>query len=221
MSLFERSPIHHDSGESQTEAQRWISGYVPEVTETVLKALYIISFPKVVLNISSNVSFISFYDYVSTNTNFVLTNCSAHRVCNVWHFDSIFSKTGLSLTIMVMFGLKKTLNSGQSWTRMTTKLWVGWLTHFVIRQRNAHINNFQLSFIIFQGSQMAKSMRPTWGPSGSAPDGPHVGPMNFAIREVYTDTNKAKWQTITEVDINNDPVHVCIPGQTGIFYTLQ
>ena len=45
--------------------------------------------------------------------------------------------------------------------------------------------------------------------------------MNFAIREVDTHTNKAKWQTSTEVDINNDPVYVGFPGQTGIFYTLQ
>ena len=33
-------------------------------------------------------------------------------------------------------------------------------------------------------NQIAKFMGPTWGPSGSClpPDGPHVGPMNLAIR---------------------------------------
>ena len=35
-------------------------------------------------------------------------------------------------------------------------------------------------------SQIAKFMVPTWGPPGSCPDpdGPHVGPMNPAIRDV-------------------------------------
>ena len=36
--------------------------------------------------------------------------------------------------------------------------------------------------------QIAKFMGPTWGPPGScrsAPDGPHVGPMNLAIRDRF------------------------------------
>ena len=39
---------------------------------------------------------------------------------------------------------------------------------------------------IWRGSQIAKFMGPTWGPPGSCrpPDGPHVGPMNLAIRGV-------------------------------------
>ena len=46
-------------------------------------------------------------------------------------------------------------------------------------------------------SQKTKFMGPTWDPSWvlSAPDGPHVGPMNFAIRG-YTDILGLVWISV-------------------------
>ena len=52
-------------------------------------------------------------------------------------------------------------------------------------------HSFDVTVITGDCAQIARFMGPTWGPPGSCqpPDGPHVGPMNLAIRvmllEVY------------------------------------
>ena len=61
-------------------------------------------------------------------------------------------------------------------------------------------------------SQIAKFMEPKWGPSGSAPDGPHVGPMNLAIRDISLITlrwwRQGRHMIRVCLETTNDTLHV-------------
>ena len=67
-------------------------------------------------------------------------------------------------------------------------------------------------------SQITKFMGPPWGPPSwvlSAPDGPHVGPMNLAIRVVVTvhDTDENMWGTHRLVLIADVPSYQGLVGR--------
>ena len=67
---------------------------------------------------------------------------------------------------------------------------VGWSALCLNILTDVDIDKFELSSYTHAllPSQIARFMGPTWGPPAwalSAPDGPHVGPMNLAIRDSW------------------------------------
>ena len=99
--------------------------------------------------------------------------------CHVWFIAEMISWMGWNINDVC-----------KCWIRRVEMIFLSYFVHIFSRKQQ-DLANAQLCFTenpvsiyAMKCSQIAKFMGPTRGPTWvlSAPDGPHVGPMNLAIR---------------------------------------